>query len=93
MKDEGTNPPQKRSIGGKGALGTGVLLTLGGAVMLFTPGPGLVTLGAGLVLMGRALGWRWTARLSRRIEDWVEKRRASSDTPDHDVDSGPGRPQ
>jgi len=93
VKDEGTSPLEKRSIGGKGALGTGVLLTLGGAVMLFTPGPGLLTMGAGLVLMGRALGWRWTARLSNRVEEWVEKRRAHSDTPDDDNDSSPGRPQ
>jgi drug/metabolite transporter (DMT)-like permease len=47
------------------------LLIVAGLVMLVTPGPGLLTLAAGVALLGRHN--RWTRRLGRTIVEGVSR--------------------
>lgn len=90
VEDEARNEGENASAGRLTALLSAWGLVTAGVVMLFTPGPGLLTIAAGLVLAGRTLGWTWTARLTDRAHNWVERRRSRADTPDHDR-SRPGR--
>ena len=50
-----------------GRLAGAGLLIVAGTAMLVLPGPGLVTLGVGLGLMGPELGWSWVQRLEKRF--------------------------
>ncbi len=61
-------------------IGTGYALIAAGAVMLVTPGPGLITIAGGLALMADDVAW------AGRAANWVKSKigRASSDTDQDD---------
>lgn len=53
-------------------LAGGSTLIVAGAVMLVLPGPGLLTIAAGVALMADEVAW------ARRVTDWVKTRRAEA---------------
>ena len=48
---------------------TGGALVLVGVVMLITPGPGLLTIAAGLAVLGRE--YKWARRLLERVRERI----------------------
>ena len=51
----------------------GSLLMVLGAAMLVLPGPGIVTIGLGLGVIGRELRWGWVLRAEARIRERAQR--------------------
>lgn len=72
----------------------GLVLIVAGAIMLVTPGPGLLLIAAGLSLWAKRFGWahRLLAAVKRRLADTRDQIRArrTGDNPS-DAESGDGR--
>lgn len=61
---------------------TGLLLFLGGAVMIFLPGPGLVFMLAGLTLLARRFAWAarllaFSRKKAEKVRSYLAERRTS----------------
>jgi hypothetical protein len=62
-------------VGRRGWIGTGAFFVLAGIVMLFTPGPGLLSIGFGLTCLAQeslALA-RWCDRVEMRVREVVDR--------------------
>ena len=68
----------------------GYALLVAGAVMLLTPGPGLVAIVAGLAVLGRHYRWAgWVKRIGLgRLQDATTRLRVRARSP-HDADGEP----
>ncbi len=66
------NIPRKRAIRKAVVATIGFTLLVAGALMLVLPGPGLVTILAGLTVL--ASEFHWARRAKRRVVVWVRKR-------------------
>jgi hypothetical protein len=60
-------------------IAAGSTLVMGGVVMLVLPGPGVVTIGAGIALLSKDVAWanrlkeRFTARYLPTPEDYADR--------------------
>ena len=66
------NIPRQRAIRKAVVATIGFTLLVAGALMLVLPGPGLVTILAGLTVL--ASEFHWARRAKRRVVVWVRKR-------------------
>jgi Putative transmembrane protein (PGPGW) len=67
-------------------IGTGYALIAAGTVMIFTPGPGLVTIAGGLAMLSEDVAW------AGRAADWLKAKAGRSQKPPEGGDETAGSP-